>query len=246
MYGEGHRFSLSSRYENFLLIGDFNAAVPDMSMKDFCDIYSFKNLIKEATCFKNPTNPKCIDLMLTNRHRSFQNSCVIEPGLSDFYKMTVTVLSSSLKKSKPKVISYRDHKNFTNNNYRSFIEELSGNLNITNNTALDTFLDICRGALNKTAPLKQKFAGANNSLFMNKTILRAIMKRTTLRNRFLKDMSDSNRVAYNTQRNYCASLVRKVKKSYNSNLDYKKVMGDIHFKKLSSHILRIKLSNMIT
>ena len=72
-----------------------------MSMKDFCDTYSFKNLIKEATCFKNPTNPKCIDLMLTNRHRSFQNSCVIESGLSDFYKMTVTVLSSPLKKSKP-------------------------------------------------------------------------------------------------------------------------------------------------
>ena len=27
--------SLSSRYENFLLIGDFNAEVSDMSMKDF-------------------------------------------------------------------------------------------------------------------------------------------------------------------------------------------------------------------
>ena len=93
--------------------------------------------------------------MLTNRNRSFQNLSVIESGLSDFYKMTVTVLRSFLKKSKPKVISYRDHKNFTNNNYRSFIEELSGNLNITNNTALDTFLDICRGVLNKTAPLKQ-------------------------------------------------------------------------------------------
>ena len=129
-----------------------------MSMKDFRNIYSFKNLIKEPTCCKNPANPKCIDLMLTNRHRSFQNSCVIEPGLSDFYKMTVTVLSSSLKKSKPKVISYRDHKNFTNNNYRSFIEELSGNLNITNNTALDSFLDICREAR------------ANNSPFMNKNI----------------------------------------------------------------------------
>ena len=155
VWGRPLILSLSSRYENFLLIGDFNAEVPDMSIKDFCDIYSFKNLIKEATCFKNPTNPKCIDLMLTNRNRSFQNLSVIESGLSDFYKMTVTVLRSFLKKSKPKVISYRDHKNFTNNNYRSFIEELSGNLNITNNTALDTFLDICRGVLNKTAPLKQ-------------------------------------------------------------------------------------------
>ena len=52
--------SLSSRYENLILIRDFNAEVSDMSMKDFCDIYSFKNLIKEPTCFKNPINPKCI------------------------------------------------------------------------------------------------------------------------------------------------------------------------------------------
>ena len=55
--------SLSSRYENFLLIGDFNAEVSDVSMKEFCDIYSFKNLIKEPACFKNSANPKCIDLM---------------------------------------------------------------------------------------------------------------------------------------------------------------------------------------
>ena len=86
--------SLSSRYENFLLIRDFNAEMYDMSMKDFWDSYSFKNIIKEPNCFKNPTNSKYIDLTLTNRHRSFQNSCVIEIGLSNFHEMTVTVLRS--------------------------------------------------------------------------------------------------------------------------------------------------------
>ena len=193
--------SLSSRYENFLLIGDFNFEVSDVSMKEFCDIYSFKNLIKEPTCFKNPANPKCIDLMLTNRYRSFQNSCVIETGLSDFHKMTVTVLRAFFKKAEPKVISYRDYKNVTNDNFRLLLEELSGNFDFTNETALDSFLDICREALNKTAPLKQKYVKANNSPFMNKTILKAIMKRTRLRNRFLKDMSDSNKVAY-----YCETI----------------------------------------
>ena len=113
-------------------------------MKDFRNIYSFKNLIKEPTCCKNPANPKCIDLMLTNRRRSFQNSYVIETGLPDFHKMTVTVLRYFLKKVEPKVIFYRDYKNCSNDNYPSFIEELSGNLNITNNTALDSSFDICR------------------------------------------------------------------------------------------------------
>ena len=95
--------SLSSK-ENFLLIGDLNAEVSDMPMKDFCYMYSFKNLIKEPTCYKSPANPKCVDLMLTNRDRTFLNSCVIETGLSDFHKVTVTVLRSFLKKAEPKVI----------------------------------------------------------------------------------------------------------------------------------------------
>ena len=101
--------------------------------------------------------------MLTNRDRTFLNSCAIETGLPDFHKMTVTVLSPFLKKAEPKVIIYRDYKNFTNDTHRSFIEELSGNLNITNNTALDSFLDICAEALNKTAALKQKFIRANKT-----------------------------------------------------------------------------------
>ena len=92
--------SLSSIYQNLILIRDFNAKVSDMFMKDFCDIYSFKNLIKDPTCFKNPINPKCIDLMFTNRHRSFLNSCLIETGFSNFHKMTVTVLRPFFKKSR--------------------------------------------------------------------------------------------------------------------------------------------------
>ena len=41
--------SFSSKYENFLVIGDFNAKAKDTSVKDFCDIYSFQHLIKEVT-----------------------------------------------------------------------------------------------------------------------------------------------------------------------------------------------------
>ena len=81
--------------------------------------------------------------------------------------------------------------------------------------------------------MKQKIVRANNSPFMNKTVLRAIMKRTRLRNRFLKDMSDLNSVAYNTQRNYCVSLVRKATKTYYSNLDHKKIVDN---KKISKTI----------
>ena len=84
--------SLSSKHEKVLIIKGFNAQARDTSLKDFCDIYSIKYLINKPTCYKNLVNPKCIDLMLTNKQRSFQNSCVIDTGLSNFHKMTVTVL----------------------------------------------------------------------------------------------------------------------------------------------------------
>ena len=96
---------LSGNYENIFRMGDFNADMENVSLKHFCDLYNLKNLIKVPTCFKNPENPKCIDLMLTSSYRSFQNSCAIETGLSDFHKMIVTVMKAYFQKQKPKVIT---------------------------------------------------------------------------------------------------------------------------------------------
>ena len=85
-------------YENLLLLGDFNSEVCEKEMQEFCDMYNLVNLIKEPTCFKNPNNPSSIDVMLTNRRDSFQNSMTIETGLSDHHTMTITVLKRYFKK----------------------------------------------------------------------------------------------------------------------------------------------------
>ena len=99
----------SSNYENFLLLGDFNAEMPNPSLKEFCYLYSLKNLIKNPTCFKNPAdNPKVMDLLLTNRPRSFCNSVTLEARLSDFHKLTLTVLQTYFKKEAPKTTNYRN------------------------------------------------------------------------------------------------------------------------------------------
>ena len=76
-------------------MGDFNTEVTQTSMKVFCDSYEFKNLVKDATCYKNTENPSCIDLILTNNLSSFQNSGVVETGLYDFHKVTVTVMKTT-------------------------------------------------------------------------------------------------------------------------------------------------------
>ena len=86
-------------------------------MKAFCESYNLFSLIKETTYYKNPQNPSFIDLILTSSSYSFQNSCLIETGLSDFHKMTVTVMKTSYEKLKPRIINYRDYKNFCNDTF---------------------------------------------------------------------------------------------------------------------------------
>ena len=76
-----------SRYERFLCIGDFNSEITEFAMKIFCDIYHLKILVNVRTCYKNPLMQSCIDLFLTNCSRSFEDTQVIETGLSDFGNM---------------------------------------------------------------------------------------------------------------------------------------------------------------
>ena len=104
----------SAKYENAILIGDSNVSPEESHMETSCEFYGLKNLIKVPTCYQNPQNPSCIDLILTNSPLSFQSSGVIETGLSDFHKMTVTVIGTNFQKLDPKIIRYRDYRKYCN------------------------------------------------------------------------------------------------------------------------------------
>ena len=97
-------------YENFIIMGDFNVEANYHATSLFSDTYDLKSLIKEPTCCKNPNKPSCIDLILTNKRQSFQHSSVNETGLSDFYKMTVTVMKTFFEKLQPRKANYTDYK----------------------------------------------------------------------------------------------------------------------------------------
>ena len=81
-------------------------------------------MINKPTCYKNPDRPSCIALILTNCPRSFQNSCVIETGLSDFHKMVVTVMKTTYRKLEPRIVYYRDFRYFCNNSLRNLYKKL--------------------------------------------------------------------------------------------------------------------------
>ena len=61
-------------------------------MSESLNMYNLKNLLSQKTCFKNPENPSCIDLILTKYSRSFQNNGVFETGLSVSHKLTFIVM----------------------------------------------------------------------------------------------------------------------------------------------------------
>ena len=79
-----------SKYDNFMLIGDLNAEPTEAAVSEFCEIYNLKHLIKNKKCFKNPTKPTCIGLIVRNRPKCFHDTVVFETGLSDFHKMNVS------------------------------------------------------------------------------------------------------------------------------------------------------------
>ena len=68
-----------------------------------------------------------------------------------------------------------------------------------------------------------------NSKFANKDLSKAMMLRTKLCNKFLKQKTTETRSAYNKQRNICVSILRKAKRSYFENLVIKSLSDNRTF-----------------
>ncbi len=204
-------------YENILILGDLNSTIRENDMQNFCEMYNLKNLINEPTCYKNPDNPSSIDIILTNRKGSFQNSFALETGLSDHHKMVITVLKKYIKKKDPITINYRNYKNFNEEEFRNdLVRELEI---LEENMNYDDFKGIFMKVLNLHAPSKRKIIRGNNAPFMNKILSKAFMQRSKLKNNYNRNPTESNKGFYKKQRNYCVNLLKKEKKKYYNNLD---------------------------
>ena len=79
------------------------------------------------------------------------------------------------------------------------------------------------------APMKTKYVRAINAPFMSRLLSKAIMTRTRLRNKFLKNPNEVNKSNYSKHRNYCVNLLRKEKKNYFNNIDLKLLIGNKKF-----------------
>ena len=219
------RFGLDkySGYEKILVAGDLNIDNSEEIFQDFLFEQNFKNLVKEPTCYKSVENPSSIDVFLTNTPLSFQNT--VETGLSDFHKMVVTVMKTTFPKAQPKITYYRDYKNFDSYSFRA---ELREELKKTDQGYLHfevTFLRV----LDKHASMKKKILRANDKPYMTKILRKAIMRRSALRNKYLKDKSDESYKEFKKQKNYTQRLAKRERTKYFANLDLHNYTDNIRF-----------------
>ena len=68
--------------------------------------------------------------------------------------------------------------------------------------------------LNTYAPIKSKYSSANHANFVTKEPSNAILFRSKLRNKFLKEKTNDKK-----QRNLCVFLLKKNERNYYGNLD---------------------------
>ena len=105
----------------------------------------------------------------------------------------------------------------------------------------ESFAASCSKILDNHAPLKKKYVRGNHSPFMKKSLSKAIMARTRLRNIFLKNRSEENKINYNKQRNLCVTLLRKSKREYYQNLSEENVCDNKKFWKVVKPLLPNKI-----
>ena len=91
-------------------MGDLNTTDADEKLVEFLEDRELSNLVHFPTCFMSETNPSTIDLIITNKPKSFQNTIGVSTGISDFHKMVLTSMKTTFPKAVPKEIIYRDIK----------------------------------------------------------------------------------------------------------------------------------------
>ena len=101
-----------------------------------------------------------------------------------------------------------------------------------NDRGFEKNYDMSIKILNKHVPIEKKYERRNQMPFVIKDLSKAIMKRSNLRNNYLKNKTDANRMLCKKQRNYCVSLLRISKTNYYGNLDEKKVSDNKLFWKV--------------
>ena len=159
----------------------------EQRIESFLYMHRLCNVVKEKTCFKNMQNPSCTDLLLTNNVYAFQQTT----------KLVLTVLKTTVPRSQPKEITYRDYKQFDPSKFKKELKNVLTKENIDSCTKFDEqFLKV----LNIHAPLKRKLLRANHAPYISKTLRKATKRRSCLEKIYFKKRTDQSLKTYRKQK----------------------------------------------
>ena len=122
-------------------------------------------------------NPSCINLFLTNNGLSFQHTETFSTGLSDFHKLVLTVLNTTVLRNNQKELHYRNYKKF---NFLKFNADLKNAFAHDKIESCIKFDEVFMKVLNRHTPLRKKVLRANHLSYISKTLRKAIKRRSYL------------------------------------------------------------------
>ena len=133
--------------------------------------------------------------------------------------MIYTILKSSFINIEPKLLNYREYKNFSFGNFK---EDLSEALLGCRNS-YDEFESPFITTLDKHAPKRKMCLRGNNKPHITKPLRQTIMKRSKLKNKASKTKLLIDITNHKKQRNYLVNLYKYAKFVYFSWYDCKEV-----------------------
>ena len=118
--------------------------------------------------------------MLTNSKHSFMKSQSFETGVSDYHHMIYTIVKSANVKLPPKMIKYREYRNFQKEDFQ---RDLHTKLCETTHAYYQVLHSAIESVVQEHAPLKQRIVRGNHKPHVKAEMRKAIMKRTRLKKR---------------------------------------------------------------
>ena len=104
-------------YDDFVFLGDMNCCPTKSNViKDLCDLYDLKNLIKDPTCHKGATST-LLDNILVSNHRRYTGALNANFNLSDCHNLIGAATRRFAPIMKPREIFYRSYKHLCEADY---------------------------------------------------------------------------------------------------------------------------------
>ena len=204
-------------FDNVILLGDLNfdmlSKEKSSPLTELCDIFDLKNLVREATCFTKNNDPSLVDVILTNRPRSFYGTLVCDTGLSDVHRLVASFMKNKLK---PKQKVPKVYHCFENTDEKRLQNDIaSAPLHVAE--IFDDIDDVCWAQerllteiIDEHIPIKKRKPRAVETPFMNGPLRKETNQKKKRRRKFDNSKTDRNWRNFRTQRNKISAKILKI------------------------------------